>query len=140
MFAYPCLIAARRLTTSALFTPFVGALALASWDLFLDPMMTGERYWVFIHPSATLPHVTAVPAVNYVGWFLTGLIMMALLDRLPHRHAPDALPATLFLWVYVSSVVANAFFLHRPWVAVYGGIAMGLVAIPYAWALWSGRD
>jgi uncharacterized membrane protein len=140
MFAYPCLVAARRLSRSPLVTPFVGAIALASWDLFLDPMMTGEGYWHFLNPGRTLPHVAGVPAVDYLGWFLTALIMMILLDRLPRRVAPDAQPATLFLWVYVSSIVANAFFLHRPWVAFYGGVAMGVVAIPYAWVLWSARD
>jgi uncharacterized membrane protein len=140
MFAYPCLVAARRLSRSPLVTPFVGALALASWDLFLDPMMTAEGYWRYIDPTHALPHVGSVPGVDYLGWFLTSLVMMILLDRLPRRHAPDAQPAALFLWVYVSSIVANAFFLHRPWVAFYGAVAMGVVAVPYAWVLWTGRD
>jgi hypothetical protein len=30
-------------------------------------------------------------------------------------------------------------FFDRPWVAVYGGIAMGVIALPYLWVLWSGR-
>ncbi len=37
----------------------------------------------------------------------------------------------LYLWTYVSSVLANAAFFGRPWVALAGGIAMGAVAIPY---------
>jgi putative membrane protein len=37
--------------------------------------------------------------------------------------------------VYVSSVLANAVFLGRPWVALIGGIVMGLVAVPLAYSL-----
>lgn len=140
MFAYPALVAARRLARSPLVVPLVGGLALAGWDLFLDPMMTADGYWRFTDTSYALPHVPGIPGVNYLGWFATGVVMMALLDRLPRRHVPDGQPALLFLWTWVSSIVANAFFLHRPWVALYGGVAMGVVAVPYAWSLWTGRD
>jgi uncharacterized membrane protein len=140
MFAYPSLALARRISRSPLLVPLIGAFTLASWDLFLDPMMTAEGYWRFTHPSPALVHIPGVPVVNYVGWFLTALVMMVLIDQLPRRIVPDGQPAVLFFWTYVSSVVGNAMFFHRPWVAVYGGIAMGLVALPYAWSLWAGRD
>jgi uncharacterized membrane protein len=140
MFAYPCLVLARRVSRSALVVPILAAFALASWDLFLDPMMTAEGYWRFTHPSPVLAHVPTVPVVNYVGWFLTALVMMVLLDQLPRRVVPEGQPAVLFFWTYFSSVIGNMLFFHRPWVAVYGGIAMGVVAIPYAWSLWAGRD
>jgi uncharacterized membrane protein len=140
MIAYPSLVLARRVTRSALLVPLVGGLALASWDLFLDPMMTGEGYWRFTDTSYALPHVPAIPGVNYLGWLVTAVAMMALLDRLPLRPAPTGQPALLFFWTYLSSVAANAMFFHRPWVALYGGVAMGAVALPYAWTLWVGRD
>lgn len=141
MMAYPALVAARALCRGLLSTPLVGALALASWDLFLDPMMTGDGYWRFTDPNATgLPHVPGVPLSNVAGWYLVSFAMMLLLDRLPRRTAPDGQPALLFLWTYLSSVVANLFFFDRPWVALYGGVAMGAVALPYAWVLWVGRD
>jgi uncharacterized membrane protein len=140
MFAYPCLVLARRVSRSALVAPIMAAFALASWDLFLDPMMTAEGYWRFTHPSPVLAHVPGVPVVNYVGWFLAALVMMVLLDQLPRRPVPESQPAVLFFWTYVSSVLANVLFFHRPWVAVYGGITMGVVVLPYAWSLWTGRD
>ena len=136
----PALLAARRLTTGVLTTPLLGALALASWDLFLDPMMTAEGFWSFTKPGTALAHVPDVPISNYVGWALAAFAMMLLLDRSPRRAGNDGPPALLYLWTYVSSVVGNAVFFHRPWVATYGGIAMGLVAIPYLWVLWAGRD
>ena len=140
MVAYPSLVLARRLTRSPLLVPVVGGLALAGWDLFLDPMMTAEGYWRFTDVTFALPHVGAVPGVNYLGWLVTAVAMMALLDRLGDRPVPDGQPGLLYLWTYTSSIVANLFFLHRPWVALYGGIAMGVAAVPYAWALWVGRD
>jgi putative membrane protein len=140
MVAYPSLVLARRVTRSPLLVPVVGGFALAGWDLFLDPMMTADGYWRFTNVAYPLPHVPAVPGVNYLGWLVTAVLMMALLDRLPDRLVPDGQPALLYLWTYVSSIVANLFFFHRPWVALYGGVAMGLAAVPYAWSLWVGRD
>jgi putative membrane protein len=140
MFAYPSLALAHRVTRSALLVPAVGGLALASWDLFLDPMMTADGNWRFTDTSYALAHVSAIPGVNYLGWLVTAVVMMALLDRLPHRPVPVGQPALLFYWTYLSSVLANAMFFHRPWVALYGGVAMGVVALPYAWTLWVGRD
>jgi len=140
MFAYPCIVLARRVSRSSIVVPILAAAALASWDLFLDPMMTAEGYWRFTHPSPVLAHVPGVPVVNYVGWFLTALVMMIIIDQLPRRLVPEGQPAVLFFWTYCSSVLGNLLFFHRPWVAVYGGIAMGLIALPYAWSLWTGRD
>jgi uncharacterized membrane protein len=139
MMAYPALLVARRLSTGVLTTPLLGALALASWDLFLDPMMTREGFWTFIKPTHALPHVPGIPLANYLGWGLAAFAMMMLLDRLPRRAASDGPPAVLYLWTFASSVVGNALFFDRPWVALYGGIAMGIVAVPYLWVLWAGR-
>jgi putative membrane protein len=58
---------------------------------------------------------------------------------IPANRAPIGQPATLYLWVYLSSVVGAAVFFDRPGVAVVGGVAMGLVALPYAWRLWLDR-
>ena len=140
MFAYPCLVVARRVSRNPAVVPIIAALALASWDLFLDPMMVAEGYWRFSDIGRVLPHVTDVPALNFVGWFITSLVMMAVLDRLPRRIVPDGQPGVLFLWTFFSSVLGNAMFFERPWVAFYGGVVMGLVAVPYLWALWVGRD
>jgi putative membrane protein len=144
MMSYPALLAARRLTTGPLLTPVVGAVALASWDLFLDPQMVGEGHWTWSQQGPYLPGIDAVPAQNFVAWLLVSLVMMLLLDRLPRRRTDgaegDGVPALLFLWTYVSSVLLNAAFEQRTGVAIWGALAMGLVAIPYAWSLWTGRD
>jgi putative membrane protein len=139
MMTYPALVAAQRLCRRAWTTPLVGALALASWDVFLDPQQVDAGYWVWEFPTPSPPLVDGIPWTNFAGWFLVALVLMLLLDRLPRHAADDAAPATLYLWTYGSSVLANAVFFDRPEVAVAGGIVMGLVAIPYAWVLWSER-
>lgn len=144
MMSYPALLAARRLSRGPLLTPVIGAIALASWDLFLDPQMVGEGHWAWTPGGAELPGIAGIPAQNFVAWLLVSLVMMLLLDRLPRRRTDgaegDGVPALMFLWTYVSSVLLNAVFEHRTGVALWGGIVMGLVAIPYAWSLWTGRD
>lgn len=139
MMAYPCLLAARALTRSAVLTPLVGMWLLATWDLFLDPQMVGEGYWTWASPEPALPGIPGIPAQNYLGWLLVALAIMALLDRLPRRPGPDGVPALLLLWTYVGGIVANAVFLGRPWVAVWGGVAMGIAVLPWLWRTWVER-
>ncbi len=136
MMAYPALVVARRLTRNWLLIAVIGAWALASWDLFLDPMMVAEGYWVWTGNATQFPGLDGIPAVNLLGWAGTAFVMMLLLDRLGHRRADDRQPALMYLWTYVGGVVANAVFLDRPTVALVGGIGMGLVAVPFAVALW----
>jgi putative membrane protein len=145
MMSYPALLAARRLVRGPLATPIVAAVALASWDLFLDPQMVAEGHWSWTFTEApVLIGIERIPLQNFVGWLLVSLVLMLLLDRLPRRRNDgaegDGVPALMYLWTYVSSVLLNAFFVHRPGVAIWGGIVMGLVAIPYAYQLWTGRD
>jgi putative membrane protein len=128
MFAYPCLLVGRQLRRGWQAVA-VGGVALASWDLFLDPQMVAAGHWRWLHP---FPGVNGIPLTNTLGWLVVGTAMMALLARLPRTPADDRVPAVLFLWTYASSVLANAVFFNRPGVALVGGVGMGLVAVPYA--------
>ena len=51
----------------------------------------------------------------------------------------DGVPTLMLAWVYFSNVLANAVFFDRPWVAVWGGVIMGAVVIPWAWITWTRR-
>ncbi len=134
MLAYPAFLAARRLTRR--FVPVVGGVALASWDLFLDPQMVAAGHWAWRDPTPALPGVPGIPVSNFVGWLVMATAMMAALDRLlPWVAADDTVPALLYLWTYASSVLGAAVFFGRPSVALVGGLAMGLVALPYAYVL-----
>ncbi len=135
MMAYPCLLVAQRLVRPRWAVALVGGVALSSWDLFLDPMMVAEGHWVWERTTPALPGIPGIPAQNFLGWLITGVVMLGLLSFLPRITADDRMPLALWLWVYVSSVLANAVFFGRPWVALIGGIVMGLVAAPLAYSL-----
>jgi uncharacterized membrane protein len=135
MVGYPALLVGQRLARGPFGATLLGALALASWDLFLDPMMVGDGHWAFADPSPALPGAPGIPLSNYAGWLLVALVMVGLLQLLPRRAADDRQPAALFLWTWAGSVLANAVFLGRPLVALTGGVVMGLVAVPYARAV-----
>ena len=148
MMSYPALLVGRRLGRSGLATVLIAGWALASWDLFLDPQMVGEGYWTWVSPSPEIPGVAGIPALNYLGWLVAAVVLMTLLNRLPdaemagrrqggasRRRLPEGVPGGLYLWTWLGGVVANAFFLGRPSVALVGGVAMGLVAVPYAFRL-----
>ena len=135
MFAYPCLLVGQRLVRTPVGAAAVGGVALATWDLFLDPQMVDAGHWRFTDVQADLPGAPGIPVSNYLGWLVVAVLMVGLLQLLGRRPADDRLPAALFLWTYVSSVLANAVFFDRPAVALIGGVGMGLVAVPYALSL-----
>ena len=140
MLAYPCLLLGRRLAFGnahgATITALTGGLALAGWDLFLDPQMIAQGHWSWAHPSPALPGVPGVPLTNYAGWLLVSVLMIAALDRaLPRPPVPELTPAAVLAWTWLGSAVGNLVFFGRPWVALYGGLVMGVVVLPYLLAL-----
>ncbi|MGZ4617631.1 MAG: carotenoid biosynthesis protein [Frankiaceae bacterium] len=129
MMSYAALLAARRITCRPGGQVLVGAVALAAWDVFLDPQMAAEGYWRWAAPG---PAFAGIPLVNFAGWLLTAAVMMTLLALVVPPDRPvgdDALPLALYLWTYVGSVLANAVFFGRPAVALAGGLAMGVPAL-----------
>jgi putative membrane protein len=122
MMAYPALLVGRRIGAPVL----TGALALASWDLFLDPQMVAAGHW---HFTGDGPRLNAIPLSNTAGWSLVALVIMAGLVRLEERvprPVDDRVPLALFLWTYASSVLAAAAFFHQPGAALAGGLVMGI--------------
>lgn len=138
MMAYPMFLAARRVTRR--FTAVVGGVGLAGWDVFLDPQMVRDGRWRWTEPTPSLPGVPDVPLTDYAGWLVVGVAMMALLSMLlPRDRASETVPATLLLWTYIGSVAGNVFWFGTGSIALAGGIAMGLLVIPYVWVLWQSR-
>ena len=137
MMAYPCLLAAQRLSSTPLGTALIGGWVLAAWDLFLDPQMVAQGSWTWSEVGWALPGIPDVPLQNFLGWLLSAMVLMWLLDRLPRKAASDAVPTTLLTWVFASNVLANLLFWGRPGVAIWGGICMGVVVVPMLWRMWS---
>jgi putative membrane protein len=139
MMAYPAHVAASTVTWRRWLVPLITAWSLMVWDVFLDPMMTELGAWNWTTTSPNLPGVDGVPLVNFAGWFAVGIVIGIVLLVLRTDRVPIGQPATLYLWVYVSSVIGAAVFFDRPGVAIVGGVAMGLVAFPFTWRLWLDR-
>ena len=93
------------------------------------------RPLLFLPPP--IPGIPGIPLQNYLGWLLASIVLMFLLDRLPRKVAADGVPTVLLTWVFASNIVANLVFFHRPGVALWGGVCMGLVIVPWLWRLWS---
>jgi putative membrane protein len=137
MMAWPAYLVGARLTRSRPARVAVSALALASWDLFLDPQMVDAGHWRWTHPAPGLPGVGTVPLTNYAGWLLVSLLLMLVLDRaVPVRPSTvDTVPYALYLWTYFSSVLALAVFFGLPAAALWGALGMGTVALPLVHSL-----
>lgn len=135
MLGYPALVVARRTTRRPLAGIAVGAVALASWDLFLDPQMVAEGYWTWAGEG---PHlIGTIPVTNYLGWLAVAAVMMAALWPVTTRAGwararTDRVPVALYVWTWAGSTLAHAAFFGLGRSAVYGGVAMGAVVLALA--------
>ncbi len=144
MMAYPAYVVAGRLVSGRIQHGLLTGYALAAWDLFLDPQMVDAGHWRWDSPSPALPGVPDVPLTNYAGWLAVavamGLVLVLVLGpRNPGAGGHDGVPVALYLWTYFSSVLAHAAFFGLAGSALWGGLAMGVVAVPLAISLMGGR-
>jgi putative membrane protein len=141
MMAHPARTVANRLTSSPLTLVVVAAVALASWDVFLDPQMVAAGHWRWSDVRPHLPGVGDVPLGNFAGWVAVSLVLMLLLHALTRnvRARDDTAPVALWVWTWLSSTLANLAFFHRPAVAAWGFAAMGVVGIPLLRRLGTAR-
>jgi putative membrane protein len=102
----------------------LGSAALTAWDLFLDPQMVGEGYWAWARRGV----YRGIPLTNFVGWFVTGLGVMALLEAVlpPAAESTDADGALVGEYTYmgVMETIGFARYFRDPVVAVAGGLGM----------------
>ncbi|MER7277391.1 carotenoid biosynthesis protein [Dactylosporangium sp. NPDC000244] len=135
--AWPAWVAAGRLTARTGARIAVAGVGLAAWDLFLDPQMVRQRYWLWHTDSPALPGVAGIPLTNYLGWLVVAVALMALLHAAAGaKPGNDAPMYAMYLWTYASSILAHAVLLGLPASAAWGALGMGLVAIPLAVRLW----
>lgn len=102
----------------------LGSAALTAWDLFLDPQMVGEGYWVWARRGI----YRGIPVSNFVGWFLTGLAVMAVLEAAlpPGDDAVDADGPLVAEYGFMAAMETIGFakYFRDPLVALVGGLAM----------------
>ncbi len=134
MMAHPILIASRKVSKSWGF--LYGGIGLMAWDLFLDPQMVNAGRWTWVVKGSHIPFQPEIPLSNAVGWLLTGIGLIALLNwALPNERrkegANSAIPNLFLGWTWFAGVVGNLFFFDRPGVALIGGLALGIFLVPY---------
>jgi len=104
----------------------LGAIALTAWDVFLDPQMVGEGYWVWRRNG----RYRGIPVTNFAGWLLTSFGVMALLEAtLPPRPGEtDTTLVTEYASMAAMETLGFAAFFRDRVVAASGGAAM----LPFA--------
>ncbi|GAA2183083.1 carotenoid biosynthesis protein [Micromonospora lupini] len=122
----------------------LAAVGLAAWDLFLDPQMVAEGYWVWRDATPALPGLAGIPVSNYLGWLLFAVLLMSALRPLAgpsaeHTDRRDHPMLALYLWTYFSSILAHAVFLDLPASALWGTAGMAVTAVPLTVTLLRAR-
>ena len=97
-----------------------GALTLTAWDLFLDPQMVGEGYWQWARRGV----YRGIPVSNYLGWFLTGVGAMAVLEVVLPAGQPASDLVAEYGVMAAMETAGFATFLGDRIVAAVGGAAM----------------
>lgn len=112
-------VAARPLARMA-----VGALALAAWDVFLDPQMVTEGFWRWEATGSIAWQ--GIPLVNYLGWIGASFGVMGLFAALVPSGARSLPLLGIYAWTAVMETIGFLFFFDDPLVGVVGGVCMGL--------------
>ena len=142
MMAHPVLTAARRIAGNWVF--LYGGIALAAWDLFLDPMMVAEGRWTWVVTGAHVPFQPEIPLSNTFGWLLSGMFLIGVLHLITPREkrkggATFRTTDIFLLWTLFSGIIGNLFFFDRPGIAFFAGGIYGMVFAPYVFNRWLGR-
>ncbi len=98
MMAFPSYVIAQSLARRPLARWGFGALLLTTWDLTLDPAMSElTPYWVWETPG---PYY-GMPLVNLLGWFATGVAIMAGFDLARANRIARRIPVPLMEAYYL---------------------------------------
>ncbi|MGA9276814.1 carotenoid biosynthesis protein, partial [Ilumatobacter sp.] len=125
----------------------LGAAAMTAWDLFLDPQMVGEGYWAWARRGI----YRGIPLTNFLGWFATGLGIMAMFEVVlpknrPAEAAPDAVESVdtrlvaQYGYMSVMQTLGFARYFRDPVVAIVGGLGMIPIAATATAQLMRGRS
>lgn len=142
MMLYPSYLIGRKISTSPIHQSLIAGWLMATWDLYLDPQMVREGYWIWFSRGGE--QTQDIPLTNFLGWFVAASMLaygLTRCDRKPVRNESITLPVLSVLWIWLGGFIVNVGwlspFLNRPTVGFAGFIGMGIVLIPMWRKLWS---
>jgi lycopene beta-cyclase len=103
---------------------FLAPLALVAWDLGLDPLMVAKGFWSF---ASSGPYYD-VPLSNFVGWYISGFVLVWILLKLEPRLKSDT-PKPLHLVFAIQTFLMGAgltVFFGMPVAGLVTFVAMGV--------------
>jgi len=127
----PAWAVAGRLVRSTPARIALGAVALTAWDLFLDPQMVAEGFWVW--PDGGF--YRGIPLSNYGGWLAVSAVLMAVF-AVTAPGARSRVAVSAYLLMAVMEVLGFLLFFGDPLVALVGGV----VCVPLGVAALGGRS
>lgn len=102
-------------------------LALVAWDLGLDPLMVSKGFWSFEGGGVYY----GVPVMNFVGWYLAGLLLVWLLLRLePRLQKADSAELRLVFTAQAFLIGVGLVFFGLPVAGLVTFVAMGAFVLP----------
>lgn len=127
----------RKLRTYGFRVIGLTCLLTVLFDLGLEPFATrAHRFWIWDVASAA-PGWFAAPWVNFLGWAMTTLLILAfttpwLINKMPSgKRPPDIHP--LFLWLTLNLYLAASLATHQLWPATATVLGVSLVTSVLAW-------
>ena len=123
----PAWAVAGRLAQSTAARIVVGAVALTGWDLFLDPQMVAEGFWVWPGGGA----YRGIPLSNFAGWLAVSGLLMAVFSVVAPRGR-STVAAGAYLLMAVMEVLGFLLFFDDAVVALVGGVVcvpLGVLAL-----------
>ncbi len=104
-------------------------------DFGLEPFATSVKHYWLWNPSKTALAWYTVPWVNFVGWAVTALLILAfvtpvLINKKPIKQPPVYHP--LIVWVLLNSLFSAAASLHQLWPAAAVSALASLVTAAFA--------
>lgn len=120
----PSWAVAQRLSRSKgrLAFPALSALAFTAWDLFLDPQMVEWGLWIWSDTGGYF----GIPLTNFAGWFLSSLLITAVVQPVSLPERPLILVYSL-TWLMETAGLILFWDLKGP--ALSGFVGMGIFAI-----------
>ncbi|HTI97645.1 MAG TPA: carotenoid biosynthesis protein [Dongiaceae bacterium] len=106
------------------------------FDFAWEPFATrANRFWIWRIPATTSSWY-GTPWVNFFGWAVTSLLLMAfitpwLINKKPTQSPPNFHP--LFLWLLTNLYLINALAKHNLWVPAALALLACAVVAPLAW-------